>query len=103
MMQKPWFKLFIWFMATFFFFLTAGVIISIFRPGPSMNDVMRFMEGMMGAMDRSMIGVAMNLENDGTLKSVIVMTSSITIPVIMTSIAAGFGIRLWQRRTDDAG
>ena len=102
MMQKPWFKVFIWFMATFFFFLAAGVIISVFRPGPSESEVMKFMEGMMSAMDRSMMGVAMNLENDGTLKSVIALSTSIAIPVILISIAAGFGIRLRQRRGDDA-
>ena len=102
MLQKPWFKVFIWFMATFFFFLAAGVIISVFRPGPSEGEVMKFMEGMMSAMDRSMMGVAMNLENDGTLKSVIALSSSIVIPIILISIAAGFGIRLRQQRGDDA-
>ena len=103
MMQKPWFKIFIWFMATFFFFLAAGVVISVFKPGPSESEVMKFMEGMMSAMDRSMMGVAMNLENDGTLRSVIALSTSIAIPVILISITAGLGIRLKQQRGDDAG
>lgn len=102
MMQKPWFRIFIWFMATFFFFLAASVVISVFRPGPSKSDVMKFMEGMMGAMNRSMMGAAMNLENDHTLKSVIILSASIAIPVMLISIAAGFGIKLRQQKGDDA-
>lgn len=97
MMQKPWFKLFIWFMATFFFFLASGVVISIFKPGPSENEVMRFMMGMMSAMDNSMMGVAMSLESNAALKSVIVLASVLALPVIIASIFAGIAIRLWQR------
>jgi hypothetical protein len=98
MMQKPWFKVFIWFMATFFFFLAAGVVISVFRPGPSESEVMKFMMGMMSAMDSSMMGVAMSIENDGTLRSIIALANSIALPVIIISIFAGFGIKLWQQR-----
>lgn len=98
MMQKPWFKVFIWFLATFFFFLMAGVIISLFRPGPSENDVMKFMAGMMSAMDRSMMGTAMSIENEGTLKVLIELSSSLLPLIIALSIAAGLGIRFFQRR-----
>lgn len=98
MMQKPWFKIFIWFLATFFFFLAAGVIISLFRPGPSERDVMRFMSGMMSAMDRSIMGVAMGIEGDGRLQSVIAFSAAIVLPVIFASIVAGFVIRLLKRR-----
>lgn len=97
MMQKPGFKIFMWFLATFFFFLTAVVIISIFRPGPSESEVMMFMEGMMSAMDRSLMGVAMNMENDAALRTIILLASTIALPVFTISIFAGFGIRLWQR------
>jgi len=101
MMQKPWFKVFIWFMATFFFFLAAGVVISVFRPGPTESEVMKFMMGMMSAMDNSMMGVAMGIESDNTLKSVIKMANSIALPVIVISIIAGIGIKLWQRGGKD--
>lgn len=97
MMQKPWFKFFIWFVATFFFFLAAGVVISVFRPGPSESDVMKFMMGMMSAMDKSMMGIAMNLESDNTLRSVITLANTIALPVIIISIIAGFVIRFRQR------
>lgn len=98
MMQKPWFKLFIWFIATFFFFLAAGVIISIFKPGPSENEVMKFMMGMMSAMDNSMMGLSMSLESKGALRSIIVLANAIALPVIIISIIAGIAIRLRQRR-----
>ena len=84
-------------MATFFFFLAAGVIISVFRPGPSESEVMQFMAAMMSAMDKSMMGVAMSMESDGTLRSVIALSNSIAFPVIIISIIAGIGIRLRQR------
>lgn len=101
MMQKPWFKIFIWFMATTFFFLAAGVVISEMRPGPSEIEVMNFMTGMMSAMDRSMMGVAMNIEKDGTLQSVIVLSTSIALPLILAGLIGGIATRLWYRRAKD--
>ncbi len=97
MMQKPWFKVFIWFVATFFFFLAAGVVISVFRPGPSESDVMKFMMGMMSAMDNSMMGVAMSIEGNSTLSQVVTLANSIAVPVVIVSVIAGVLIRLWQR------
>lgn len=98
MLQKPWFKVFIYFIATCFFFLISGVLISIFRPGPTEIETMKFMEGMMAAMDRSMMGVAMNIEHDSTLKSIIVYSTNMALPLIITGLGLGFGIRLIQRR-----
>ena len=97
MTQKRWFKIFIWFMASLFFFLATVVIISLFRPGPSETETMKFMESMMGAMDRSMMGVAMGIEKDSTLKSVIVLSAYIITPVLIISILSGILIRLKNR------
>lgn len=101
MMQKPGFKLFIWFLATFFFFLTSGVIISIFKPGPTEAETMRFMEGMMSAMDRSVMGVAMGLENHTALSTIITTSTIMIIPGMLVSIAIGFLIRFLKRRGPD--
>jgi len=81
-------------MAIFFFFLTSVVIISIFKPGPSEAEVMQFMSGMMSAMDNSMMGVAMNMESDGSLNAIMGFTAVIAIPIILISIVIGFLIRL---------
>lgn len=97
MMQKPWFKVFIWFVVTFFFFLAAGVVISVFRPGPSEGDVMKFMMGMMSAMDNSMMGQAMSIESNSFLREVVTLANSIAVPVVIISVIAGVLIRLWQR------
>lgn len=96
MVQKPWFKIFVWFMATFFFFLASGVIISIFKPGPSENEVMRFMSGMMSAMDNSIMGIAMGVEGDSTLRNIISYSYFMLVPIIAISIIIGFIIRLRQ-------
>lgn len=101
MMQKPGFKLFIWFLATFFFFLTSGVIISILKPGPTEVETMRFMEGMMSAMDRSTMGVAMGLENHTALSTIITTSTIMVIPGMLVSIAIGVLIRFLKRRGPD--
>lgn len=98
MLQKPWFKVFIWFMATFFFFLASGVVISIFRPGPSETEVMQFMMSMMQAMDRSMMGVIMNMEQSTQMQSIMSFVTLITLPIIILSIIAGVIVRISQRR-----
>jgi Kef-type K+ transport system membrane component KefB len=94
MLQKPWVKIFIWFMAIFFFFLTSGVIISIFKPGPSEAEAMQFMTGMMSAMENSMMGVAMNLESNGSLNAIMGLSLVIAIPIMIVSIVVGILIRL---------
>lgn len=94
MLQKPWFKIFVWFLATFFFFLAAGTIISWLRPGPSESDVMNYMSGMMGAMENSIMGVMMGAEGNRALQTVLLWTVS-TFPVgVILSIIAGFYLRI---------
>ncbi|MFZ5986443.1 MAG: hypothetical protein ACOYWZ_04865 [Bacillota bacterium] len=97
MLQKPWFKLFIWFLTSFFFFLASGVVISIFKPGPTEAEVMQFMMGMMSAMDSSMMGISMNLEHNSALKDIIQLSASIFLPVIILSIISGLLIRNFKR------
>lgn len=102
MMQKAWFKIFIWFLTTFFFFLAAGVVISLLKPGPSQSEVMKFMSAMMGTMDGSMMGLSMSIESNSGLSSIIKLSSFITIPVIVISIIAGLAIKTWQRGDKNA-
>lgn len=97
MLQKPWFKIFVWFMATFFFFMTSGVIISMFKPGPSEMDVMNFMSGMMGAMENSIMGVAMHVEMNSTIGKILSYSYFMLTPIIAISIVAGFTIRILRR------
>lgn len=101
MVQKPWFKVFVWFMAIFFFFLASGVIISMFRPGPSETDVMRFMSGMMDAMENSIMGVAMSIESNSTFNRILAFSYFMLTPIIAISIVVGFVIRFRQRRHKD--
>ncbi|AOT69159.1 hypothetical protein [Geosporobacter ferrireducens] len=102
MLQKIWVRLFIWFMTIFFFFLASAVIISMFKPGPTENEVMLFMMGMMSAMDNSMMGAAMNIIHDNLLLSVINLTTAMALPIIIFSIMVGLGLRLTLRRDSNA-
>lgn len=94
MLQKPWFKVFVWFLTIFFFFLASGVIISILKPGPTEGEVMQFMMGMMSAMENSMMGISMSLEQHSELAYLIALSSSISLPVIAICIVFGLIIRL---------
>ena len=93
MVQKPWFKVFVWFLATFFFFLASGVIISLLKPGPSESEVMSYMAGMMGAMENSIMGVLMSIEGNNSLNVILFWTISSFPFIIIFSIIAGFYLR----------
>lgn len=97
MVQKPWFKVFVWFMATFFFFLAAAVIISMFKPGPSESEVMQYMAGMMSAMDSSIMGVMMSIESNTALKKILVMSFRAFPFIILLSIVMGAILRAVNR------
>lgn len=99
MTQKPWFKVFAWFLSTFFFFLASGVIISLFKPGPSSPEVMSFMSGMMGAMHKSIMGMTMGVGHNRTISSILSFSYFMLIPTLAFSIVVGFVIR-FMRRSD---
>lgn len=100
MMQKPWFKLFIWFITTSFFFLAAAVIISSLIPAPDESKSMLYMSGMMNAMDSSLMGLSMSMESDTYLKTIVKKVSDLTIPLILYSIAAALLVKLRRSQID---
>ncbi|RII31840.1 hypothetical protein D2A34_26095 [Clostridium chromiireducens] len=100
MMQKWWFKLFIWFTSTATFFLGSSILISYFNPEPSMGDIMKFMSGMMDAMDNSTMGLSMTIEHDSIMKKIIGIASNITIPLIIISALSGLMIRIRRKSND---
>ncbi|MCX8131822.1 MAG: hypothetical protein N3I35_17215 [Clostridia bacterium] len=102
MMQKSWFKLCIWILATAFFFMASGILISAFSPGPTELQVMQFMRGMMEAMHSSLMGLSMTIENDFALNRLITNASAITPLLIALSIVLGLIIR-FLRRNKNAG
>lgn len=99
MLQKPWFKVFVWFISSFFFFLASAVVISIFKPGPSEAESMKFMAGMMGAMENSIMGVMMQVEQNYVLKNIILISAKWMTSIIIISIILGIIIRVMQGRT----
>lgn len=98
MMQKKWFKVFIWFISTALFFAAASIIISTYSPEPSQQQIMAYMSGMMSAMQNSLMGLSMTLEGDTELKNIIKEVSSATITLIIASIAAGDYVRNRRRK-----
>lgn len=102
MMQKRWFKTVIWILATSFFFMVSSIIISYFSPGPTEQQSMQFMQGMMGAMHNSLMGLSMSIEEDSDLIQLVAKASAITIPLIFISIILGLYVR-FQRGNRNNG
>lgn len=95
MLQKNWVRIFIWLLAVFFFFLSSMVLVSELKPGPSETEVMLYMQGMMRAMQNSLMGLAMSLENDSYLKETLIYSSRLVIPCVLLGIFGGILTRLW--------
>lgn len=93
MLQKRWFKVFIWFTTSTFFFLSATIIISFLNPDPSQKDISNYMMGMMTSMDSTM-GLSMTLEGDSFLEHVILISSKLTIPLIAIGFFCGVLVKL---------
>ncbi len=98
MMQKKWFKLFIWFASSALFFLASGILISMNSPGTTEQQTMLYMSGMMKAMESSLMGLSMTIEEDTELRNIISNITSITTALIIISIAAGDYVRLTRRK-----
>lgn len=92
-MQKKWFKLFIWFVTTSFFFALAAILISMFSFGPTEQEVMQFMMGMMKAMDSSLMGLSMQVKEDTNIHSLMNQSIAFAFPLLSISIAAGVYVR----------
>lgn len=97
MLQKRWFKIFIWFTSSAFFFLSATIIISFFNPGPSDKDISSYMMGMMKSMDSTM-GLSMTIEGDTFLKHVILISSKLTVPLIAIGFFCGVLVKIRRIR-----
>lgn len=98
MMQKRWFKLFIWFVSTALFFAASSIIIATYSPKPTEQQSMQYMSGMMNAMENSFMGLSMSIEGDTELKDIIIEASSITTTLIIVSIVAGDYVRRSRRK-----
>jgi len=56
------------------------------------------MSGMMKAMESSLMGLSMTIEEDSELRNIINNITSVTTALIIISIAAGDYIRLTRRK-----
>lgn len=102
MLHKTEFKLFIWFLATAFFFMASAIVISFLQPGPTESQIMQYMAGMMNASENSLMGLSMMLEEDSILSLIIVLSASITIPLLLLSVLAGVYVRFVRRKPNAA-
>lgn len=94
MIQKWWFKLFVWICSSAFFFAAAAITISFFNPGPNESSVMNFMTGMMSAMHGSTMGYSATIEGDSVIEVIIFVTSKVTLPLIIIAILGAIFLKL---------
>lgn len=99
MFKKSWYKFLAWTLAIFYFYIMAGVVISIFSPGPSEAQTMQYMQGYMKAMNSSLMGWSM--ESREALNQLLVKTSALVFPAIFGGAALGVILKL--RRAKNAG
>lgn len=97
MLQSPWYKVFVWFISTSFFFIASVTLIAIFSPPPSEQQVMQFMIGMMGAMHNSLMGLSMNIEGDRFLNFILELSAFLITPLVILSILSGLFVRQLRR------
>lgn len=95
MLQRTWYKLIAWFIATFYFFLIVGVIISIFGSGPTEEQSMKWMAGMMQAMHSSLMGWSM--DNYQISYQLLVKSSTLILPAILTGAVIGIILKIRRR------
>jgi len=98
MMQKKWFKLFIWFISTALFFAASSIVIATYSPAPTEQQTMQYMSGMMSAMEKSLMGLSMSIEGDVELKKIISEVSSVTTTLVIVSIVTGDYVRRSRRK-----
>lgn len=59
-------------------------------------DVMKFMSGMMGAMENSIMGITMHVETNSTIGKILAFSYYMFTPIIVVSIVTGFAIRFMR-------
>jgi hypothetical protein len=95
LINQPWAKLAMWLIASSFFFAMAVVAISTAAPPPGEQQVSRFMQGMMKAMDQSLMGVA--AMETGSTRMVMEYSSVLLIGALILVLAV---IALGPRKED---
>lgn len=98
MMQKKWFKIFIWFISSVLFFSASSIIISTYSPNPTEQQTMAYMAGMMSAMESSWMGLSMTISEDTELMDILTKALSFTTTLVIISIIAGDYVILTRRK-----
>lgn len=84
-----------WSLATIFFFAAAVLVISTLKPGPTETQVMRFMSGMMSAMQNSMMGASMG--NAEMFMSLLSWSAGASMIMIILGIVIGIPLKTWRK------
>lgn len=92
MFKKSWYILFAWVLGSFYFFLSSALIVSMFGPGATEAQTMKWMSEMMNAMHVSLMGWAM--EENSVVIQLVIKTGSLVFPAIFAGAALGFLLKM---------
>lgn len=84
-----------WSLSTVFFFAAMVLVVSTLKPGPTETQVMRFMSGMMSAMENSMMGASM--DNAEMFMSLLSWSAGASIFMIILGIVIGIPLKTWRK------
>lgn len=90
--KKGWYKVLAWLSASFFFFMLAALVVSMFGNNPSEAEIMRWMTGMMDAMHSSIM--AWTNETHGIPEQLLQITGQLAWPAILAGGVAGVVLRV---------
>ncbi len=93
MFKTPWFRFMVWSLASFFFFIAAGLLVSQVA-GASEKQFELWMMGMMQTMHQSMMGSAM--ADSAEMQSLFYRSSAQVVPFMAMGILSGLLIRFWR-------
>lgn len=98
MFKKAWYIVLAWVSASFYFFMLAVLVISMFGNNPPEADVMRWMSGMMTAMHSSIMG--WTHEAHGIPEQLLRITGLLAWPGILAGGVAGLVLRVRGQRLE---
>lgn len=84
-----------WSVSTAFFFAASAITIALLKPGPTETQVMRFMHGMMSAMENSLMGASM--ETSEATAFLMGFSSYLSVVAILIAVITGLLLKLRRK------
>lgn len=99
LLQQPWYKGFVWFTSSAYFYIVASIMISLAGPQPSAKQIELFMTGMMKAMKVSLMGIS-GMHESTSSGDIIDLSAVLMIEMLILAFTVG-AFMVWKGRRPD--